>query len=67
VGRQSTVVSRERMVGMFLWQVVGPNDCVLSGLCGVAPQVFGPPSGIMFAAIGLVAVGVLGLRAGRKP
>jgi hypothetical protein len=48
-------------------QVVGPNDCILSGLCGPTPQSFGPPSGIMFAAIGLVAVGILGLRATRKP
>jgi tetrahydromethanopterin S-methyltransferase subunit C len=56
------------MTAVFLLlQVVGPNDCVLSGLCGVAPQVFGPPSGVMFAALGLVAFGVLGLRAIRKP
>jgi len=50
-----------------LLQVVGPNDCILSGLCGITPQVFGLPSGIMFAAVGLVAVGILGLRASRKP
>ena len=50
-----------------LLQVVGPNDCVLSGLCGITQQVLGPPSGIMFAAVGLVAVGILGLRASRKP
>jgi tetrahydromethanopterin S-methyltransferase subunit C len=56
------------MTAVFLLlQVVGPNDCVLSGLCGIAPQVFGPPSGVMFAALGLVAFGVLGLRAIRKP
>lgn len=55
------------MTSVFLLQVVGPSDCLLSGLCGVTPQVFGPPSGIMFAAIGLVAIGVIGLRAARKP
>jgi hypothetical protein len=51
---------------LFLLQVIGPNDCVLSGLCGLTPRVFGPPSGLMFTALGLVAIGILGLRASRR-
>jgi hypothetical protein len=52
---------------LWLLQVVGPNDCLLSGLCGISQRAYGPPSGIMFTALGLIAVGVLGLRATRKP
>ena len=50
----------------YLLQVVGPNDCILSGLCGLTPPQWGPPSGLMFTAVGLVALGVLGLRSLRK-
>jgi len=43
-------------------QALGPEACILSGLCA-APDP-GPriPSGIMFTAIGLVGLGILGLR-----
>ena len=54
-------------VMMFaILQVVGPNDCILSGLCGLTPPAWGPPSGVMFTAIGLVALGVIGLRSLRR-
>lgn len=47
-------------------QALGPEACILSGLCS-APDA-GPriPSGIMFAAVGLVALGVWGLRGRRE-
>lgn len=47
-------------------QALGPEACILSGLCA-APDA-GPriPSGIMFVAVGLVALGVWGVRRGRK-
>lgn len=47
-------------------QVLGPEDCVLSGTCGLVQERFGPHSGVMFTALGLVLVGVLGLRALRR-
>jgi len=50
----------------MLFQVVGPNDCILSGLCGLTQPQWGPPSGVMFTAVGLVALGVLGLRSLRR-
>ena len=51
---------------LYLLQVVGPDDCILSGLCGLTRQSWGPPSGVMFTAVGLVALGVLGLRTLRR-
>lgn len=46
----------------LLLQVIGPESCVLTGLCQ-APDP-GPriPSGVMFTAVGLVAAGWLGIR-----
>lgn len=38
-------------------QIPGPPDCFLLGTCGTAEQV-GPPAGLMFLALGLVALGV---------
>ncbi len=38
-------------------QIPGPPDCFLLGTCAVAEQV-GPPAGLMFLALGLVALGV---------
>jgi len=45
--------------GLFLQaQALGPEACILSGLCA-APDGGSPiPSGVMFAAVGLVALGV---------
>jgi len=51
----------------LLLQVIGPTDCILSGLCGAGPVHQGLPSGVMFTAIGLVVAGVLGLRELRRP
>lgn len=51
---------------MALVQVLGPEDCVLSGTCVLAQERFGPHSGVMFTALGLVLVGLLGLRALRR-
>lgn len=51
---------------LFLLQVIGPSDCILSGLCGAGPVQAGLPSGVMFMAVGLVALGVLGLRGLRR-
>lgn len=50
----------------MLFQVVGPSDCILSGLCGLTQSRWGPPSGLMFTAVGLVALGVIGLRSLRR-
>lgn len=39
-------------------QALGPEACILSGLCA-APDAGSPiPSGIMFTAVGLVGLGV---------
>lgn len=53
------------MLMSLLLQVLGPEACILSGLCA-APDP-GPkiPSGIMFTALGLVAAGVVGMRVER--
>jgi MYXO-CTERM domain-containing protein len=37
-----------------------PGDCLLTGLCGSAGAPAGPPSGLMFIALGLVLLGALG-------
>jgi hypothetical protein len=53
------------MLMSLLLQVLGPEACILSGLCA-APDP-GPriPSGIMFTALGLVAAGLVGMRVER--
>lgn len=49
------------MIGLpVLQQQITPGDCVLTGLCGVVDRVTGPHSGVMFLAVGLVALGVWG-------
>jgi hypothetical protein len=40
-----------------------PADCIFTGLCGVKTAVTPVPSGVLFVAIGLVALGLFGLRA----
>jgi len=42
-------------------QIPGPTDCMLTGLCGASPDQVGPTPGMMYLAIGLIAVGVVGL------
>lgn len=47
-----------------LFQVAGtqPLDCIATGLCGAGVVEANPvPSGLMFVAVGLVALGVSGL------
>lgn len=46
-------------------QALAANDCLLSGLCLVRNTGPAGASGVMFMAVGLVALGVLGLR--RRP
>ena len=38
--------------------VIGPESCVLTGLCSVQEAVSRIPSGVMFTAVGLVGFGV---------
>lgn len=49
----------------MLIQIPGPTECSLIGFCGNAAQV-GPPAGLMYLALGLVAAGVWGLWNERK-
>ena len=51
---------------LALVQAALPGDCVLTGLCGVQGFEDGVASGVMFLALGLVVMGVLGLRSRRK-
>jgi len=52
---------------MLLLQVLAPGDCLLTGLCGVREALAGPPSGLLFLALGVVLAGGLGVvRARRK-
>lgn len=50
------------MLLTLLSQVLGPEACVLSGLCEAPAPGPRMPSGIMYTAVGLVAAGVLGFR-----
>jgi hypothetical protein len=49
---------------VLLWLAQGltPGDCIITGLCGINLPPPGPPSGLMFIAVGLVLGGALGLR-----
>jgi hypothetical protein len=38
-----------------------PADCLLTGLCGGRPDQIGPSSGLIFVALGFVALGSWGL------
>ncbi|HEV8355555.1 MAG TPA: hypothetical protein VGQ17_02190 [Gemmatimonadales bacterium] len=51
---------------MLLLMQLAPDDCILTGLCGVRPAEPGLPSGVLFLAVGLVLAGVLGLRRERR-
>lgn len=46
---------------LILWlvqaPVIGPESCVLTGLCSVQQVVSRIPSGVMFTAVGLVGFG----------
>ena len=37
-----------------------PGDCLLTGLCGIQEAVAGPPSGLLFLALGVVVAGGIG-------
>jgi len=43
-----------------------PGDCVLTGLCGIQQAVAGPPSGLLFLALGVVLAGGLGWSRNRR-
>ncbi|GEM_PF-1920199 len=45
------------------------NQCLITGVCAAGPPVrFGPQSGMMFLAVGLVWLGIVGLlRRDRRP
>lgn len=47
---------------LALLQQALPDDCSVSGLCGMGKGEPPIPSGILFIAIGLVAAGIIGLR-----
>jgi hypothetical protein len=38
-------------------QAIAPDDCVITGSCGGPANQVGPGSGLMFLAIGLLALG----------
>lgn len=53
------------MIMSLLLQVgqgFAPGDCIFTGLCGIQAASTGPPSGLMFAALGFIGVGLIGLR-----
>jgi hypothetical protein len=47
-------------------QAIGPEDCFLTGVCAGRPDQVGPSSGLMFVAIGLVALGGWSWWSGRR-
>ncbi len=52
------------MMPAFLFQAaqtISPDDCIITGLCGGRPDQVGPSSGLMFLALGFVALGGWGL------
>ncbi|MGE0441066.1 MAG: hypothetical protein AB7S39_11320 [Gemmatimonadales bacterium] len=55
---------------LLLSQAIGPEECILTGLC-FRPEPAGPPAGLWYLALGLVALGTSGLvrewRARRAP
>lgn len=54
-------------LSLFLQQAASPDQCFLTGLCGlVAPHRPVAP-GVMFVAVGLVSVGIWGLRRRSRP
>lgn len=46
------------LAALFQAPVIGPESCVLTGLCSVREVASRIPSGVMFTAIGLVAFGI---------
>ena len=52
---------------LLLVQQAAPGDCMLTGLCGILQPQRAVASGVMFVAVGLVAMGVWGLRTRRSP
>ena len=46
--------------------VIGPESCVLTGLCSVTEVASRIPSGVMFTAVGLVGFGLWRWRRGRS-
>ena len=63
VGSNPTLSVRLEMVPMIfalLLQApppIAPDDCVITGFCAVRPDQVGPGSGLMFLALGFVALG----------
>ena len=51
---------------MLALQAITPADCVLTGLCGIRDAVVGPPSGLLFLALGVVIAGGIGWSRARR-
>ena len=50
----------------LMLQALTPGDCVLTGLCGIRDAVAGPPSGLLFLALGVVIAGGIGWSRARR-
>ena len=62
----ATEASSLSPIALFLQApVIGPESCVITGLCTVQAEVSRIPSGVMFTAVGLVGLGVWIWRRGR--
>ena len=50
----------------LMLQSFTPGDCLLTGLCGIQDAVAGPPSGLLFIALGVVFAGGIGWSRARR-
>lgn len=58
-------------LGMIVFNLLAsqgmtPGDCVLTGLCGLLAPERPVAPGVMYVAVGLVGIGVWGLRRARR-
>jgi hypothetical protein len=54
------------LLAALVVQASGPAECLISGFCPTARVVDRPAPGPMFVAVGLVWLGVAGIRSGRR-
>ncbi len=52
---------------LLLQQATSPDQCILTGLCGLVAPYRPVAPGVMFVAVGLVSVGLWGLRRRGRP